>query len=94
MTNISGFTILNIVKKHKIILITYTLKNNNKEIIKCTVSHDVIPKKFRTNNINSSRIRDLGLLDVFDLDERLWRTIMIPCISIIDADGIVYKFKR
>lgn len=88
---ISYFTISNIIKKYKLFNVYYKYKSNT-EIIKCTTSNDKIPRKFRTLNINSNRIRDLGLLEVFDLTNKVWRTLLIPCIRRIEADVVVYKF--
>ena len=91
MNKVSFFTITNLIKKYDKVMLTYVLGNKDPEIIECTINENIIPKKYRSNNINSNRTRDLGLLDVFDFKNKIWRTLLIPHMRQINAGGKIYK---
>lgn len=87
------------IKSDDQVTIKFTKKDGSERIMRCTLNFDKIPKQNRPKSVNLSKIlkllNDKGIIHVFDLDKKDWRSVPFKESQwILTSSNIKYRIKK
>lgn len=82
----------------KEVVIKFTKKDGTIRIMRCTLDFNKVPKEDRPKNVNINNILNLlqnaGIIHVYDLDKKGWRSVPFQKVEYIRTRGNVqYKIQ-
>lgn len=71
------------VLANDVVEITFTKKNGEERIMKCTLRDDIIENMSNTSPVSSGRKVNPDVIPVFDLDKNDWRSFRVDSVKAI-----------
>ena len=86
------------IRNNDEVRIMFRKKDKSQRVMRCTLTFDKIPKRDHPKDVNISKILKLlnekGILHVYDLDSKGWRSVTFKTVVWLETPDIKYFIKK